>query len=175
MRKYTLEIVVFITGAVVMALEIVGSRVLAPYVGTSIIVWTSLIGIILASLSLGYWLGGRIADKNPHRRLLARIILSAGLLIGLVSFVKAPLLSLIENSFSDIRLASVLSTLILFAPPSLFLGMVLPYAVRLKLRSLKKSVVEPLEIYLLFLQSVVSWGLFLPDFSCLPTWVTPKF
>jgi len=146
-----------------MALEIVGSRVLAPYVGTSIIVWTSLIGIILASLSLGYWLGGRIADKNPHRRLLARIILSAGLLIGLVSFVKAPLLSLIENSFSDIRLASVLSTLILFAPPSLFLGMVLPY------------VVEPLEIYLLFLQSVVSWGLFLPDFSCLPTWVTPKF
>jgi len=122
-----------------MALEIVGSRVLAPYVGTSIIVWTSLIGIILASLSLGYWLGGRIADKNPHRRLLARIILSAGLLIGLVSFVKAPLLSLIENSFSDIRLASVLSTLILFAPPSLFLGMVLPYAVRLKLRSLKKS------------------------------------
>jgi len=139
MKKYLLEIVVFITGAVVMALEIVGSRVLAPYVGTSIVVWTSLIGVILASLSLGYWLGGRIADKNPHYKPLARIILFAGVLIGLVSFTKSFLLSTIGDYFSDLRMASIVATLLLFAPPSLFLGMVLPYAVRLKLRSLKKS------------------------------------
>ena len=59
MRKYKLEIVAFIGGAVVMILELVGSRILAPYLGTSIIVWTSLIGIILASLSLGYFWGGK--------------------------------------------------------------------------------------------------------------------
>lgn len=64
MRKFSLEIIVFITGAVVMILELVGSRIIAPYAGTSIIVWTSLIGIILGSLSIGYNWGGRLADKK---------------------------------------------------------------------------------------------------------------
>jgi len=60
-----LEIVVFVCGACVMILELVGARLLAPYLGTSIYVWASLIGIILGALSLGYWLGGRLADRKP--------------------------------------------------------------------------------------------------------------
>ena len=67
-----LEISVFLCGAVVMVIELTGSRVLAPYLGTSLVVWTSLIGIILASLSLGYWWGGRVADRRPEARLLGR-------------------------------------------------------------------------------------------------------
>ncbi|HYA02935.1 MAG TPA: fused MFS/spermidine synthase, partial [Syntrophobacteria bacterium] len=63
-----LEVIVFICGAVVMILEMVGSRILAPYLGTSIVIWTSLIGVILGCLSLGYWWGGRIADKKPDYR-----------------------------------------------------------------------------------------------------------
>jgi predicted membrane-bound spermidine synthase len=70
---------VFLCGAVVMVIELTGSRVMAPYLGTSLVVWTSLIGIILASLSLGSWWGGRVADRRPEARLLGWIILLAGL------------------------------------------------------------------------------------------------
>ncbi len=59
-----LELAVFVCGALVMIYEIIGSRILAPHIGTSTYVWTSLIGVILAALSLGYWLGGKIADQN---------------------------------------------------------------------------------------------------------------
>jgi len=58
MKKFTLELTVFLCGASLMILELAGSRVLAPYIGTSTIVWTSLIGIILGALSLGYYVGG---------------------------------------------------------------------------------------------------------------------
>ena len=64
LTKYKLEIVVFISGALVMILEILGSRILAPYIGTSVFVWTSLIGVVLASLALGYRIGGKLADKS---------------------------------------------------------------------------------------------------------------
>ena len=81
-RRTALDIAVFVCGALVMAYEIIGSRILAPFIGTSTYVWTSLIGVILASLSLGYWLGGRIADRRPDVRILASVIFFAG---GLIS------------------------------------------------------------------------------------------
>jgi len=77
MKKFYLEIVVFVSGAVVMAYEIIGSRMLGPYVGTSITVWSAIIGVILMSLSLGYYLGGRLADRKPEFSLLAKIIIAA--------------------------------------------------------------------------------------------------
>jgi spermidine synthase len=122
-----------------MVLELVGSRILAPYLGTSIIVWTSLIGVILGCLSLGYWYGGRIADKKPNRRTFARIIFSAGLLIGLVAFAKEPVLEWLLNNLPDIQLSAPLATLILFGLPSILLGMVTPYAVRLKMDNVSHS------------------------------------
>ena len=64
MKKYKLEVVVFLSGAIEMGLELLASRILSPYVGSSNVVWTSIIGIILASMSLGYWVGGKVADKN---------------------------------------------------------------------------------------------------------------
>ena len=63
-KNYLLEIVVFICGSAVMIFELVGSRVLGPYLGASIFVWASLIGVILGSLSVGYWLGGKSQIKN---------------------------------------------------------------------------------------------------------------
>ena len=63
-KIFILEITVFVCGALVMIYEITGSRLLSPYIGASTYVWTSLIGVILAALSLGYWLGGKIADKK---------------------------------------------------------------------------------------------------------------
>lgn len=139
MRKYIMELIVFICGASIMILELVASRVLAPYVGTSTFVWTSLIGIILGSLSLGYWLGGRLADNNPSYKTLSLVIFSSSLFIGVGTIIQGGLLELIQDRFRDIRIAAILSTVVLFAVPSILLGMVSPYAVKLKIGSIEKS------------------------------------
>jgi spermidine synthase len=134
-----LEVIVFICGAVVMILEMVGSRILAPYLGTSIVVWTSLIGVILGCLSLGYWWGGRIADRRPDYRILSQIILVSGFFVAAVALSKSFLLGALEEYGGSIHLASTAATLLLFAPPSVLLGMVSPYAVRLKISDVKNS------------------------------------
>ncbi len=139
MKKYILEIIVFICGAVVMILELVGSRVLSPYLGTSIVVWTSLIGIILGSLSLGYWWGGTIADKRPNYRAFSSIIFGSAMLIGFITLAKTVVLEFLQTSVGSVHVAASLATLILFAPPSTLLGMVSPYAVKLKMKDIEHS------------------------------------
>ncbi|WP_028575558.1 fused MFS/spermidine synthase [Desulfonatronovibrio hydrogenovorans] len=139
MKKYSLELIVFCSGAVVMILELVGARILAPYLGTSIIVWTGLIGIVLASLSIGYYLGGRLADKGATMARLSIIILGSGLLIALCTMIHKPVLSFLLQTSSDIYFNVVLATTILFGPPSIGLGMITPYAVKMKIRSLETS------------------------------------
>ena len=139
MKKYFLEIAVFLCGAVVMIYEIAGSRVVAPHFGASIYVWTSLIGVILASLSIGYWLGGKIADKNPSFRNLSRIILISAILIALTTLVKEHILEFLTFSFHGMIMRTLLAAIILFSPASILLGMVSPYAVRLKLTSVQTS------------------------------------
>lgn len=136
-----LAFVVFLNGMAVMILEMAGARLLAPELGTSIIVWTSLIGVILASLSIGYWLGGRLADKvllgsgddsGKHAyavlsRLLATAASSSFLAAALGIFVPAA----VRGAVSSLHLATVVTALALFALPALLCGMVSPYAVRL--------------------------------------------
>jgi predicted membrane-bound spermidine synthase len=139
MKKPLLEIIVFVSGALVMVFELVGARILGPYVGTSLFIWTSLIGIILGSLSLGYWLGGKVADKKPSCSIFAVIILFAGLSILFTAVIKDPLLNRLSYRITDIRFLAIIASVILFAPASVFLGMVSPYAVKLKLRSLNQS------------------------------------
>jgi predicted membrane-bound spermidine synthase len=134
-----LEISVFLCGAVVMVIELTGSRVLAPYLGTSLVVWTSLIGIILASLSLGYWWGGRVADRRPEARLLGRIILLAALATAAIALSKSFVLGFLQSQGAGLHTAAVWSTLLLFAPPSVLLGMVAPFAVRLTLADTQTS------------------------------------
>ncbi len=116
-----------------MIFELVGSRVLGPYFGTSIYVWTSLIGIILASLSVGYALGGKAADAHPTRERLAWIVFCAAACIALMLLLKEHLLFFLEKNVEDIRFGSVIASFLLFSPASVLLGMVSPYAVRLKL------------------------------------------
>ncbi len=128
-----LETAVFLCGAVIMIIELTGSRILAPYLGTSLVVWTSLIGIILASLSLGYWWGGRLADRRPEARLLGRIILMAALATAAIAATKSFVLAILQSQDAGLHASAVWATLLLFAPPSVLLGMVAPFAVRLKL------------------------------------------
>jgi len=102
-------------------------------------VWSSLIGVILASLSLGYLLGGRLADRCSCYRILGMLLFAAAVFIGIVSSFVPSLLAMIQNLTGGIRLGTVAGAISLFALPGILLGMVLPYAIRLKLKSLDHS------------------------------------
>ena len=139
LKKFILELTVFVCGAVVMIYEIIGSRIVSPYIGTSTYVWTSLIGVILASLSLGYWIGGRVADKRPDVKILALVIFSAGGLVALTILIKDLIMTLVATTGTGLEIKSVLAAALLFAPASVALGFVTPYAIRLKMRSVSDS------------------------------------
>jgi len=134
-----LGLVVFICGACTMVLELLGSRLLAPYMGTSIYVWTGLIGIILGCLSLGYWWGGKMADARPDAGFFSLLIFLAALFVGALAFLNEFILIAIQLTFNDLRLAAVAASLALFGVPSVLLGMAVPYAVRLKMTSVNQS------------------------------------
>lgn len=172
-KKYILEIAVFACGAVVMIFELVGSRVLGPYFGTSIFVWTSLIGIILGSLSLGYYLGGKIADKKASFNNLSFIIFFAAVSIGLTILIKDYLLSTLASNFTGIKATSVFASLVLFLPTSVLLGMVSPYAVKLKISSLNTFGTVVGNLYAIStVGSIV--GTFLSGFYLIPHFGTNK-
>lgn len=130
-----LYIVVFVCGAVLMAFEMVGSRILAPTFGSTIFVWGSLIGVFLAALSLGYYVGGGLADRWPRFSLLGAIIAAAGLLVLVVPLVAPPCSHWIDRLSPGGRANPLLASLALFFVPSVLLGMVSPYAVRLQAQS----------------------------------------
>jgi spermidine synthase len=137
--RYGIEIIVFICGAVVMIFELVGSRILGPYMGTTIFVWTSLIGIILGSLSIGYWLGGYFADKKPKIETLSTIIFLSAVSIIISTIIHKYFLSHLSSFIFDVRLQAVIASIVLFAPASVFLGMVSPYAIKLRLKHVNST------------------------------------
>lgn len=134
-NPWLLHAVVFVCGAVLMALEIVGSRILAPYFGNSIFVWGSLISVVLAALSLGYWLGGIVADRWPRLSVMGVLIAVPGVMIALLPFAYPPLNRAITGSDLGARLSPLVSCLVLFLAPSVFLGTISPFAVRLQARA----------------------------------------
>lgn len=138
LTKYSLEISTFVAGAVVMIYELVAARILAPYVGTSTLVWTSVIGVFLLALSTGYYLGGRLADALATKKILALLLLFSGLSIA-ISRALTLLLPLSYLLEIDLRLKAVLLALLLFGLPTLFLGMVSPYVAKLRLNTMTTS------------------------------------
>src|SRR6266571_1387591 len=102
--------VVFVAGAATLAVEISASRLLAPFFGSSTIVWANVIGLILVYLSLGYWLGGRVADRRPQQALLGRIIVVAALAIVVIPFVARPFLDATVNDLNAASAGAVVGT-----------------------------------------------------------------
>lgn len=160
-----LEIIIFTSGTVVMILELIGSRILAPYLGTSIFVWTSLIGIILGALSLGYYLGGRFSANNPQIKFLTRILFLAGIAILLITLIKEPILIL--SMELGVKLGAVVATLALFTLPSIILGMVSPYAIRLKIKNVENAGGVAGNLYALSTIGSI-FGTFLAGFYLIP-------
>ncbi|WP_299302387.1 fused MFS/spermidine synthase, partial [uncultured Fretibacterium sp.] len=126
-----LEATSFLCGACVMILEMTGSRLVAPFFGTSLVVWTALIGVVMASLCAGNWAGGLLADRRPERRVLARIVLLSAVCTGCLAWAGNAVLSFLGGLNLNLYLAVVLAALLIFALPSLLLGMVSPFVVRL--------------------------------------------
>ena len=122
-----------------MILELCGSRMVAPYFGTSLIVWTALIGIIMTSLCVGNWLGGSIADKRPEGKLLGRILIFAAVIIALTAYLSNYILIGIQELGLNLYMSSVAAAAAIFAPASLLLGMVSPFVARLAMQNVDSS------------------------------------
>jgi spermidine synthase len=131
-----LQLTVFVCGAVLLGLEIVGSRVLAPYFGSSIFVWGSLISTFLAGLTIGYYMGGFLADRRPRLLAMAVLILLAGVLVVILPMMAPPVNRAIAGMDFGPRLNPLLATLCLFFLPSVFMGTISPYAIKLAASSL---------------------------------------
>ncbi|MBE3075744.1 MAG: fused MFS/spermidine synthase, partial [Actinobacteria bacterium] len=141
--RFTLYLLVFAGGMTTMATEMSGSRLLAPYFGNSLFIWANLIGLILIYLTLGYYLGGRLADRRPEPRLLYTLTLAAAVSIALLPFVAQPIMRLairgLEQVSAGAFLGSFAVTVLLFAVPVTILGMVTPFAIRLRLTDVQNA------------------------------------
>lgn len=132
MKKYKLEIIVFLAGAIGMGLELIAARVLSPYVGSSNVVWTSIIGIILASMSLGYWLGGKKADKDANIDQLSNILLFAAVSTSAIPILETLIVKQFAGIIGNLIITAILCAIIVFSIPSFILAMISPFAVKIK-------------------------------------------
>lgn len=152
-----------------MALEVNASRMLAPYFGTSLFVWSSIIGIVLLSLSLGYYYGGKLADKYPKASVLYALLLGVSIWMTALPWLSTALLSYTSMygiSYSLV-VAAVLVSILLFLPPSTVMGMVSPYVLKLYADQLKDLGSEAGKLYAIStLGSLI--GTFLPAVATIP-------
>lgn len=139
MRKEVIKavIVVFVASFCTMVIELVAGRIMAPYVGVSLYTWTSIIGVVLAGISMGAYLGGIIADRYPTPRTLGWLLF----LSGLAALSIAPLTEAVARwpLQSSLMFRILTVTTIIFFGPSCLLGMISPVVVRLSLDRLDRS------------------------------------
>ncbi|MFC1847526.1 fused MFS/spermidine synthase [Chloroflexota bacterium] len=131
--------IAFVSSFCVMVIELIAARILAPYIGVSLYTWTSIIGVILAGMALGNYLGGKLADKNPSPQLLAVIFLAGGLLT--IAILPATKLVASVSLFSTlpIMLNFTLTTSLIFFFPAMVLSMVSPMVIKLTLADLGQT------------------------------------
>jgi spermidine synthase len=163
---------VFVSGMASLGVEFGASRLLAPYFGTSLYVWGVLIGLVLIYLSIGYVLGGRLADRRPSPDLLFQLTAWAGLWIGVIPLVAYPILLQSQQGFATLSVGLVLGTLLavvlLFAVPVILLGCVSPFAIRLLLKDVSSGGNTAGAVYALSTAGSIL-GTFLPVFWMIPT------
>ncbi|MES2876092.1 MAG: fused MFS/spermidine synthase [Patescibacteria group bacterium] len=138
-RRHRLTLISFVTGFSLLTYELAAARVLAPSIGSSTYVWTGVIGVIIAALSLGFFVGGRVADARNKITDLAWLLLLASLMAVLTLIAYEGMLQSIVESIQDSRLQAVVAALTLFAPTSFFIGMTSPYLAKLNVQSLTST------------------------------------
>jgi predicted membrane-bound spermidine synthase len=171
-QGWLLILLVFVAGACSLAVELSASRLLAPYFGTSLFVWANLIGLILLYLTLGYYLGGRLADRYPRPGVLYMLTTIAAFAIGLIPFLSRPILSWSQSSFATYSIGvfygSMASVILLFAAPLILLGCVSPFAIRLRIEQLGRLGRTSGQLYALSTAGSIL-GTFLPVLWLIPS------
>jgi len=170
-RLTRIKLTVFFSGMSMMAVEMTASRILAPYFGSSLFVWTNIIGIIMIALSVGYYIGGRVGDRYNSESLLYKIVLTAGISISAVPILTRSMLlySMVgANVLSfNIVVGSFIATVIMFATPVMLLGFICPYAIRLTAKNLDGIGVASGSIYALSTVGSII-GTFVPALVTIP-------
>lgn len=132
MKQYKIEITVFLCGALGMILELVAARVLSPYIGSSNLIWTTIIGIMLTSMSVGYWTGGKIADKKPDMNVLSMLILMGSFFTSLIPILETLMVKPFAEATDNLVLIAIITSVFIFGIPSFILATISPFAVKLK-------------------------------------------
>src|SRR2546429_1048827 len=175
LQGWLLILLVIVAGACSLAVELSASRLLAPYFGTSLFVWSNLIGLILLYLTIGYYVGGRIADRFPRPAVLYGLTIAAAFLISLIPFLSKPILHWSQSSFASYSIGvfygSLVSVILLFAIPMILLGCVSPFAIRLSIDKLGKSGRIAGQLYAISTAGSIL-GTFLPVLFLIPTFGT---
>ncbi len=171
-QGWVLIVLVFVAGAASLAVELSASRLLAPYFGTSLFVWANLIGLILLYLTIGYYLGGRIADRYPRPVVLYGLTSAAALLISAIPPLSRPILSWSQSAFATYSISvfygSLVAVILLFALPMILLGCVSPFAIRLRIEQVGKSGRTAGQLYAISTAGSIL-GTFLPVLWLIPT------
>ncbi|RJP31753.1 MAG: glycosyl transferase [Candidatus Omnitrophota bacterium] len=128
--------IVFLSGSIVMSFEILGSRVLAPYFGNTVFVWGSLISVFLSGLTMGYWIGGKLADWKASYALFAGLLAIPGVMLCLFPLYSDVINDWVFDRQFEMRIEALIASLFLFFIPSIFLGAVSPYAIKLRVHDL---------------------------------------
>jgi len=132
---FSLYLVAFVTGAIVMGFEMLGSRYLAPSFGAGIYTWASLISTVLAALCIGYFVGGYVADRYPSPAVLAATVAIGSVYLLLLPMFSDPVLQFFAWQIDDIKLGSLAAAMAIMLFPVTFLGMYSPFAIRLLMHS----------------------------------------
>ena len=174
-RRRLLLPLAFTGGLASLGIEFAAARLLAPFFGQSLFIWGTLIGLILIYLTIGYYAGGRLADRRPDSRLLFQLTAAAALLTAAIPIVSRPILSVAQSGFAQVSvglvLGSLISVIVLFAAPVILLGMVSPFVIRLRIRELETAGNAAGAVYALStLGSIL--GTFVPVFWLIPTYGT---
>lgn len=169
--NWLLGALVFCGGMTSIGIEIAASRLIAPYFGSSTFIWANLIGLTLTYLAIGYWIGGKVADRYPRPWILFLATAVAAIFAGLIPFMAKPILRLSLDAFDDVAVGafygSLVGTIFLFAIPITLLGFVTPYAIRLRVSSVEGAGNTAGNIYALStVGSIV--GSFLPVIVLIP-------
>ncbi|GAC1369836.1 MAG: hypothetical protein NVS2B12_25060 [Ktedonobacteraceae bacterium] len=172
LQGWFIILLVFVAGAASLAIELSASRLLAPYFGTSLFVWANLIGLILLYLTVGYYAGGNLSDSHPRPVILYAITTLAALFIALIPLIAHPVLDWSLATFASgplgIFYGSLVAVILLFTVPTVLLGCVSPFAIRLRIEQVGSSGRVSGMLYAISTAGSIV-GTFLPVLVLLPT------
>lgn len=133
------KLIVFVSSFCLMVIEIIAGRLMAPYLGVSLYTWTSIIGVVLAGISVGNYLGGKAADSFPKKSLLAFSFLFSGITASMIIFFSDIIGAILTDSNFPLPLSTFFYSLVVFFIPSMSMSLITPIVIKLSLKNLETT------------------------------------